>query len=86
MYFYRIRHTSLVCSVCKQSVCVCVHILILDVKPSFFQDICVDGFHHITAVLTSVELPEELGFCCANHHGKVLERQQSLSSVAARIY
>lgn len=25
MYFYRIRHTSLVCSVCKQSVCVCAH-------------------------------------------------------------
>lgn len=72
-------------------VCVCAHvhkkyIYILEVKPLFFQDIYGDGFCHATAVVTSVELTEELGFCCANHHGKVLERQQSLSSVAARIY
>lgn len=78
-------------SVSKVYVCVCAHvhkkyICVLDVKPLFFQDIYVGGFCHAIAVVTSVELTEELGFFCANHLWKVLERQQSLSSVAARIY
>lgn len=80
----------LVCSVCKQSVCghICIkkYIYILDVKPLSFQNIYVDGFFHATPVITSVELTEELGFYCANHPGKVLEKQQSLSLVAASIY
>lgn len=57
------------------------YVYILDVKPLFFQDICMDGFCH-----AAVEFPEELSFCCANRHGEVLEKQQSLTSVAARIY
>lgn len=85
MFLCRVIDVSLV------YVCVCAHmhekyIYILDVRPSFFQDIRVDSFCHAAAVVTSVEFPEELGFCCANHLGKVLGRQQSLSSVAARIY
>lgn len=43
---------------------------------SFSKMLVWMDFCHATAMLTSVELSEELSFCCAKHDVKVLERQQ----------
>lgn len=63
-------------SVSKLHVCTCEkHIHILEARPYFFQDLWL-GFCCATAVLASVELPEEPSFCCAKRVEKGLKRQQ----------
>lgn len=65
-----------VVSVSKLHVCTREkHIHILEVRPYFFQDLWL-GFCCVTAVLASVELPEEHSFFCVKHDEKGLKRQQ----------